>query len=214
MRFLRLFLAVSLVAALHTSSQADWRSYLNGNDRAGFTTQTLNPSLRLAWAFQSNSKPVQAWEGPRNTPIEGHVMRHRVNFDDAMQVVMSAGRVYFGSTVDHRMYCLDAATGKTIWSHYTEGPIRLAPTLAHGNVYFGSDDGYVYCLGAADGNVVWKMRVGPKEDRLLARGKMISRWPVRTGVLIDGDTAYFGAGVFPHEAVYLCAANAKDGSIV
>ncbi len=26
---------------------------------------------------------------------------------------------------------------------------------------------------------------------------------------MDGDVAYFGAGVFPHEMVYLCAANAK-----
>ena len=48
------------------------------------------------------------------------------------------------------------------------------------------------------------MRVGPEDDRLLSRGEMISRWPVRTGVLIDGDTAYFGAGVFPHEMIYLC----------
>ena len=53
-----------------------------------------------------------------------------------------------------------------------------------------------------------------KDDRLLSRGEMISRWPVRTGVLIDGETAYFGAGVFPHETVFLCAVNAKDGSIV
>ncbi len=66
----------------------------------------------------------------------------------------------------------------------------------------------------AMGSVVWKMRVGPKDDRLLSRGEMISRWPVRTGVLIDGDTAYFGAGVFPHETVYLCAVNAKDGSVI
>ncbi len=58
------------------------------------------------------------------------------------------------------------------------------------------------------------MRVGPKDDRLLSRGEMISRWPVRTGVLIDGEIAYFGAGVFPHETVYLCAVNAKDGTII
>ena len=38
--------------------------------------------------------------------------------------------------------------------------------------------------------------VGPKDDRLLARGEMISRWPVRTGVLVDGDIAYFGTGIF------------------
>ncbi|MCA9139993.1 MAG: PQQ-binding-like beta-propeller repeat protein, partial [Planctomycetales bacterium] len=197
-----------------TAVLADWPAYLNGNDRAGFSDVKLNPSLRLAWTYQSPEKPIKAWSGPRETPIEGHVMKHRVDFDDALQVVMGDGRAFFGSTVDHRLHCVDLATGKPHWDFYTDGPIRLAPTLAHGNVYFGSDDGLVYCLRAVDGSVVWKMRVGPKDDRLLSRGEMISRWPVRTGVLIDGETAYFGAGVFPHETVYMCAVNALDGSIV
>lgn len=209
--------ALTLVIATATMTSpatADWSTYLNGNDRAGFTTAEINTPLQLSWTYKTPARPVQAWEGPRDAPIEGHEMRHRVDFDDAMQVVMSRGRVYFGSTVDHRLYCVDAKSGEPIWSHYTEGPIRLAPTLAHGNVYFGSDDGFVYCLNAVDGAEVWKMRVGPKDDRLLSRGEMISRWPVRTGVLIDGATAYFGAGVFPHEMIYLCAVNAKDGSII
>ncbi len=203
-----------LFVALALPCFADWPTYLNDNQRAGFTSESLAVPLKLAWTYKTPARPIQAWEGPRNEPIEGHEMRHRVDFDDAMQVVMSGGRAFFGSTVDHRLYCVEATTGKTIWSHYTEGPIRLAPTLADGNVYFGSDDGCVYCLRASDGSVVWKMRVGPKDDRLLSRGEMISRWPVRTGVLIDGDTAYFGAGVFPHENIYLCAVRAKDGSVI
>lgn len=205
------FLAALLIA---TTGLADWPAYLNGNDRAGFSEGKLDPSLKLAWTYKSPEKPIKAWSGPRESPIEGHEMKHRVDFDDALQVVMGDGRAFFGSTVDHRLHCVELATGKPIWDFYTEGPIRLAPTLAHGNVYFGSDDGMVYCLNAVDGNVVWKMRVGPEDDRLLSRGEMISRWPVRTGVLIDGETAYFGAGVFPHETVYLCAVNARDGSIV
>ena len=84
-----------------------------------------------------------------------------------MQVVISNGRAYFGSTVDHRLHCVDAKSGAPIFSFYADGPIRLAPTLAFGNVYFGSDDGIVYCLKADSGEVVWKMRVGPKDDRLL-----------------------------------------------
>jgi outer membrane protein assembly factor BamB len=141
-------------------------------------------------------------------------MRHRVDFDSSIQVVLDEQRAYFGSTVDHRVYCVDSQTGRTLWSFYTDGPIRLAPTLAHENVYFGSDDGQVYCLRAADGQVVWQMRVAAKDDRLLSRGEMISRWPVRTGVLIDGDIAYFGAGIFPHETVYLCAVHAKTGEVI
>lgn len=192
----------------------DWSTYLNGNDRAGFTESGIKMPLQPAWTYHSAAKPQQAWEGPRNAPIEGHEMRHRVDFDDAMQVVMSNGRAYFGSTVDHRLHCVESKSGKPVWSFYTDGPIRLAPTLAHGNVYFGSDDGLVYCLNASNGQVVWKMRVGPRDDRLLSRGEMISRWPVRTGVLIDGEKAFFGAGVFPHEFVYLCAVNAIDGSVI
>ncbi len=204
-----------LVLTLVTSTAAaDWTTYLNGNKRTGFTRSTIDPSLHLAWTYRASAKPIKAWSGPRNAPIEGHEMRHRVDFDAAMQVVMSGGLAYFGNTVDHRLHCVEAKSGKPVWSFYTDGPIRLAPTLAHGNVYFGSDDGLVYCLEATRGQLVWKMRVGPKDDRLLSRGEMISRWPVRTGVLVDGETAYFGAGVFPHESVYMCAVNAKDGKVI
>ncbi|MGE3778693.1 MAG: PQQ-binding-like beta-propeller repeat protein, partial [Pirellulaceae bacterium] len=66
----------------------------------------------------------------------------------------------------------------------------------------------------ATGAELWKHRVGPREDRLLARGNMISRWPVRTGVLIADNVAYFGAGICPHETVYLAAADARTGRLI
>lgn len=193
---------------------ADWKAYLGGNQRSGAGQSTLPADLRLAWTYRSQAKPEQAWSGPRTTPIEGHVMLPRVNFDAAPQTIIVEGKVFFGSTVDHRMHCLDAETGAEIWSFYTDGPIRLAPTHAHGKILFGSDDGVVYCVDANSGDLIWKYRVGPSDDRLIARGEMISRWPVRTGVLVDGAVAYFGAGVFPHETVYLCAADVHTGEIV
>jgi outer membrane protein assembly factor BamB len=42
---------------------------------------------------------------------------------------------------------------------------------------------------------------------------MISLWPVRTGVLVDDGTAYFGAGIFPAEGVAMYAVNAEDGKL-
>jgi outer membrane protein assembly factor BamB len=206
----RTFLFLACVLALG----ADWPTYLHDNTRVGVTDQVLQFPLSLEWQYRSPEATESAWEGPRNEPIEGLVMKHRVRFDDAHHVCVMGERVYFGSSVDHQMRCIDATTGKTVWRFFTGGPIRLAPTLHAGRVYFGSDDGCVYCLDGQTGNEIWKLRVGPRDERLLARGKMISRWPVRTGVLIDDEIAYFGAGIFPHETVYLAAANAETGKLL
>ena len=52
------------------------------------------------------------------------------------------------------------------------------------------------------------------DELLLARGRMITRWPVRTGIVVEDGVAYFGAGVLPHETVLLFAVDAKDGSVI
>ncbi|MEO2032233.1 MAG: PQQ-binding-like beta-propeller repeat protein [Planctomycetaceae bacterium] len=112
------------------------------------------------------------------------------------------------------MHCVELKSGRTVWSFVTGAPIRLAPTVTDGRVYFGSDDGHVYCLDAEDGGLVWQFRAGPAEDWLLARGQMISRWPVRSGVLVADGVAYFGAGIFPHEDVQMYAVHAANGAVI
>ena len=204
--------AIVCVAALAFETRAgDWPTYQHNNARVAATDETLAAPLVLGWTYSSPAAPQTAWSGPRSTPIEGLIMRHRVRYDDALHVVSLGGKAYFGSPVDHRVFCVDAATGKPHWSFFTEGPIRLAPTLDGDRVYFGSDDGNVYCLSTGDGKLLWKYRPAPQDERLLARGEMISRWPIRTGVLVDDEIAYFGAGIFPHETVYLCAVDAVTG---
>ncbi len=197
-----------------SASAADWPTYMHDNSRAGQSNDILPSKLHLQWAKRSVKPPKRAWEGPRDAPIEGQLMKHRVSFDDAQHVAVVGDRVFYGSIADHQMRCVSAASGETLWSFFTEGAIRLAPTVWEDRVYFGSDDGNVYCLAVDSGDLVWKLRVGPKDERLLARGSLISRWPVRTGILIEDGVAYFGAGIFPHEKVYLAAAQAKDGKLI
>ena len=213
---LRPFLPVMCVLSFTTSLlAANWPTYLNGNARVGATSESLPRELHLQWIYEAPGDAIElAWSGPRAEPIEGHVMRHRVAFVSAIQVAAVGDRLYFGSSVDHQIYCVDARTGTTLWSRFTEGPIRLCPTVWDDKVYVGSDDGHVYCLRAADGELLWKFRAGLADERILARGRMISRWPVRTNVLIDNGVAYFGAGVIPHETVFLCALDALTGAVV
>ena len=193
---------------------ADWPTYRRDNARTGCATESLNPSLALQWTYSSPYPPSPAWSAPATRPREGFYLRHRVDFDDAFQVAVAGGLLYFGSSVDDKIYALDAATGEQRWSFFTGGPVRLAPALYDGRVLVGSDDGFVYCLGADDGRLIWKHRARPKDEKLLGNARMISRWPIRTGVLVNQGIAYFGAGIFPHENVYLMAVRIEDGKLL
>jgi outer membrane protein assembly factor BamB len=150
-------------------------------------------------------------------PAKGDVFRKvyglspTVTFDRAFSPVIQGDSLFFGSSADDGIHCLDATTGQTRWTFTTEGPVRLAPTVAGSRVYAGSDDGCVYCLDAADGRLVWKHRGGNEDRRLPGNGRMISLWPVRSGVVVDGGTAYFCAGLFPSQGAYLAALDAADG---
>ena len=203
-------LIVSTVAA----RAADWPAYRHDNARSGCTSESLVTPLVQDWVYMSVHPPRPAWSPPASRPREGFILRNRVDFDDAFQVVAVGDLVYFGSSADHKVYALDAATGEQRWSFFTGGPVRLAPTVWQDKVFVGSDDGFVYCLKADSGELIWKKRGGPNDERLLGNGKMISRWPIRTSVLIDEEAAYFAAGIFPNENVYLYAVCAEDGALI
>ena len=197
-----------------TSYAADWPTYRHDSARSGVTAERLDLPLAQSWAFKSRHAPEPAWGDPKPVPIEGIPELRRVHFDDVFHVSVAGGAAYFGSSVDGKVYCLDAATGKVRWTFFAGGPVRLAPSVWQGRVYVGSDDGFAYCLGAETGKVIWKLRPAPSNEMVLGHGKMISLWPLRTGVLVDNGVAYFGAGVFPAEGVYLCAVRADDGKVI
>ena len=213
-RQLTVFVFVEQVLLVSAATAADWPTYRHDNARTGSTSELLATPLASDWVYVPVHPPRPAWPRPAQRPREGFRLRHRVIFDDAFQVAAVGETIYFGSSADNKVYALDAATGKERWSFFAGGPIRLAPTVFKGRVFFGSDDGFVYCLEADNGKLLWKKQGGPNDEKLLGHGKMISRWPIRTGVLIDEDVAYFGAGIFPHENVYLHAVRATDGASV
>ena len=211
---LRSLFSLALLPLFHPLARADWPTYLHDNSRVGATTEALPLPLTPRWVHASPSAPKLAWAGEEGRVFEGYEMVNRVRFDEAFQVAIVGDRVFFGSSVDGRVYCRNLTTGREEWTFFTDGPIRLAPMVADGKLFIGSDDGHAYCLDAASGKLLWKLRAGPNDERILARGRMISRWPIRTGVLVDGGTAYFGAGVFPHENVFIYAVEAATGKVV
>ncbi|MGB0582781.1 MAG: PQQ-binding-like beta-propeller repeat protein [Limisphaerales bacterium] len=160
--------------------------------------------------------PQSAFSGPAprdfyNRPDTD--LKPRMDFDRVFNVAVVGDRVYFGSSAEDAIYCLDIRTGKTVWVYVTEGPVRLAPTCHKGRVYAGSDDGHVYCLSAKAGNLIWEKRIADRNYRLPSDGKFISLWPVRSGVIVEGGIAYCAAGFLPSESAFLAALDAETGEV-
>jgi outer membrane protein assembly factor BamB len=196
------------------ANAGDWPTYLHDVTRGGVTDESLSLPLQPSWVRDAPSAIQRAWSEPEGRTVEGKDLYDRLRFDDAFQVAVVGDKLYYGSSVDHKIYCLETDSGAEQWSFYTGAAVRLAPTIAEGRVYAGSDDGYAYCLDAGNGQLIWKYRLGPSDEWFLGRGEMISRWPVRTGILVADGIAYFAAGIFPHENVYMCAVDAADGKVL
>jgi outer membrane protein assembly factor BamB len=193
---------------------ADWPTYGGDYARSQVSPDPLPERPVESWKWTSEHPPQPAWQGEAKWDGWNKVydLKPRQGFDRAFHAVIAGDRVYFGSSADDQVRCLDSATGKEQWTFYTEGPVRLAPTLHEGRAYFGSDDGCVYCVDARSGKEVWKARATPTDRRIPGNGRIISAWPVRTSVVVQDGVVYTTAGMFPAEGVHLVALDAKTGA--
>ena len=85
--------------------------------------------------------------------------------------------VYVGSH-DHRLYAVDAATGKGRQLDEVSRGIASAPAWVEGLVVFGANDGALYAVDAATGERVWEYKLG---------GHLL------TGPLVEGGTIFAAA---------------------
>jgi outer membrane protein assembly factor BamB len=205
--------ALALLLLSRTAAATDWPTYAADNARSGVSPDPLPTRIAEAWVWTSTHPPQPAWQGEAKWDGWNKVynLKPRQIFDRAFHPVLAGDRVFFGSSADDKLYCLDARTGRERWAFYSDGPIRLAPTVVGDRVFFGSDDGRVYCLRADDGKPVWQTRLGPSDRRIPGNGRVISVWPVRTSVLIRDGVLYATAGMFPAEGVHLVALDAATG---
>lgn len=190
----------------------DWPTYAHDHQRTGVTSEKLAPPLGVEWTFEPAFPPAEGW--PLNVNGYGaYKNAPNVNYDDAHQVTAVGSIAYFAASGENCVYAINADDGEVLWTFTTEAAPRLAPTIWKGRAYFGSDDGRVHCLDATTGKPIWEFNAATSDQRLLGYGRFGSVWPVRTGVLIDSGVAYFTAGLFPSEGVYLFALDAETGKL-
>lgn len=206
-----------LVACFFSPATADdWPTWQHDNRRTGSTEEQIDAArLVPQWTWRSPVPPMTAWHGPakwdayayhRNLPS----MR---SYDSAFHVIAVGDSVWFGSSVDDTLNCLNAKTGQARWSFTADAPIRLAPTWHANRVYFGSDDGYARCLDANTGRLVWKSSPAPSQRNILNNGRFIAPQPCRTGVVVADGKAWFANAMLPWQDAWLSCVDAATGKV-
>ena len=139
----RHFPAICLFGLIALGQAADWPTYQHDYARTGVARESLLAPFTDGWVHRSRHAPRPAWRGEAKWDGWNKVydLKSRQIFDYAYHPVIADGLLYYGSSADDKIYCLDAATGEQRWTFFTEGPVRLAPTIAEGRVFVGSDDG-------------------------------------------------------------------------
>ncbi|MFP6670735.1 MAG: PQQ-binding-like beta-propeller repeat protein, partial [Pirellulaceae bacterium] len=201
-------------------SASDWPAYRHDARRSATSVDQLEFPLRLSWHRQSTLAPRPAFDDPVKHPsgidftyVRDYSEPVLLDFDHTFHPIAAKGRVYFGSSADDSVRCLSLANGKEQWAFVTGGPVRFAPQVVGNRLYVASDDGFVYCLKSTSGDLIWKFRAAPSARQLVGNGRMISRWPLRTGILVQDNTVYTTAGMWPAEGVFVYALDAQTGDV-
>ena len=157
----------------------DWPVFQQNHQRNAKTAEQLPAEdLVLSWTWQSPQTPQPAWWGPAKWDAYAGVrgLKSMRNYDPVFHPIAVGDRIWFGSTVDDAVHCLDANTGNEVWSYCTDGPVRAPPSFYEGRLYFGSDDGFAYCVNA-DGQLVWKFEPHACSRKIVNNGRFVSSWP-------------------------------------
>ena len=181
--------------------------YLGNNQRNGYTDARVPTKPVLQWTYKERQSPRTAWPEPYGE-------LQFIDFDYADQATIGKAMVFFGSSADHTVRALDISSGREQWVFYTEGPVRFAQVLYRDRLYAVSDDGYLYCLKVSDGSLIWKRRLAPGNERCIGNEQMVSKWPCRSGVLIEHDKLYTTAGMWSGDGVIIYCLNPDNGEVI
>jgi len=197
------FAFVVALATYGTGTAGDWPTWGGNAARSGVSADALPETLHLSWTLKLRA-PDAAW----------HSNQPKVQFDRIYEPIVAGKRMFVGSMVGDRLTAYDTATGKELWRFYTEGPVRLAPSVSNGKVYFVCDDGHLYCVRAADGSLAWKLYGAPLDRKVLGNDRLVSIYPARGAPVVYDDTVYFATSVWPFMGVFIHAVNADTGELI
>jgi outer membrane protein assembly factor BamB len=186
-----------------------WVTFGASTSRAADWPQFLGPTRNGVYA----GNDVAASWGKAGPPV---VWQREVGQGFAGPVVSGKQLIIFNRVGDREVLdCLDAETGKTLWSDasattytddfgFDEGP-RATPTIVGGRVYTFGAQGTLICRDFATGKPVWSV------DTAAKFGAAKGFFGMACSPLVEGDLVILNVGGKPDAGVV--AFDAKTGEV-
>ena len=184
----RLTSSSELVVSDWSATAKDWPAYRGASNRTSTSTSSIAAEVSTQWKRDSTSG---------SEPTAPIVVRG----------------VAYWSSLDGVVRAANVDDGSLRWQAYTGGAVRFAPEFFRGMIYVGSSDGYVYGFDADNGQTKWKFRAAPVDRKIAVHGRLISNWPVGSGVLVDDGVVYAAAGITSYDGTHVYALDAATGEI-
>ncbi|NLS91832.1 MAG: PQQ-binding-like beta-propeller repeat protein [Planctomycetaceae bacterium] len=167
---------------------ADWPAYQGDSSRSMSTKTEIADAVEQKWMFQL---PDSAFP---TAPI-------------------TAGGLVFFADRNGVVHAVKSESGEPVWKSFTAGPVYFPPAYWNNRLYVGSADGRVYALEAATGKTLWTFQAAPANQRIPVYGKLISRWPVAGGVVVEDGTVYAAAGMAHYDGIHVYAMDGITGEV-
>lgn len=166
---------------------ADWTTWRGNNERTDKTPNALPDGIKLAWQTEISRSELPT------APV-------------------AAGGLVFIADRTGIVRAIDTA-GETVWKAYTAGPVYYPPSVANNRVFVGCADGRVYAFAAKTGRPLWTFGVAPQDRWISVYDRLLSRWPVAGGVVVEDGTVYAAAGITHYDGTYLVGLDAVTGKL-
>jgi outer membrane protein assembly factor BamB len=118
-----------------------------------------SPALLDQWAYFGTFNNDVVGADLRLKRIKWRYENKERQFPFYSSAAVAGDRIVLGGR-DKVVHCLNARTGKSIWSFTTRARVDSSPAIAGQRVYVGSNDGRFYVLDLATGKKLWEFEAG------------------------------------------------------
>lgn len=114
-----------------------------------------SPALSGQFAYYGTFNNEVLAVNLRSRKVAWRFQDPRRQFPFYSSAAVASGKVVLGGR-DKMVHCLDARTGRSLWTFATRARVESSPAVAGGRVYVGSNDNRFYVLDLATGKKLWE----------------------------------------------------------